>query len=180
MRIPFLPIKRTATLFELHRKQDFSGISGTGHVLDGVVFPDGTTVIHWKSKNSSVAVFKTYRHFERTHVAYHGQSEIHWVNGFDGLTFAINYLKGIMVTISTKSEQEPDLTQKNAYTKVKYIIAAKVAELRKFENGNKVIAESIRGTSQTSLSRISGNTNPNTSTPDSSAPRGTVEAPQEI
>jgi hypothetical protein len=37
----------TTTTFTIQREQDITGISGTGHVADGVVFPDGTTVVRW-------------------------------------------------------------------------------------------------------------------------------------
>lgn len=34
--------------FVLIRDEDVTGISGTGPVADGVVFPDGTTVLRWR------------------------------------------------------------------------------------------------------------------------------------
>lgn len=34
--------------FELHRDTDITGVSGTGLVADGVVFPDGTAVLRWR------------------------------------------------------------------------------------------------------------------------------------
>ncbi|MEU2402788.1 hypothetical protein ABZ609_00380 [Streptomyces rubiginosohelvolus] len=33
--------------FQLHRDTDVSGVSGTGHVADGVVFSDGHAAVHW-------------------------------------------------------------------------------------------------------------------------------------
>lgn len=34
--------------FRVQRDQDITGVSGTGVVADGCVFPDGTTVIRWR------------------------------------------------------------------------------------------------------------------------------------
>jgi hypothetical protein len=33
--------------FALIRDHDVSGVSGTGHIADGTLFPDGHAVIHW-------------------------------------------------------------------------------------------------------------------------------------
>jgi len=33
--------------FQLHRDTDVSGVSGTGHVADGVIFSDGHAAVHW-------------------------------------------------------------------------------------------------------------------------------------
>lgn len=37
-----------ASTFTLQRDQDMTGISGTGVVAHGAVFPDGTTVVRWR------------------------------------------------------------------------------------------------------------------------------------
>lgn len=66
-------------LFQLHRLDDFSGISGTGHVLDGVIFSDGKVAVRWKSDNSSVAIFDSLTQFKNIHVAKHGRSKIVWL-----------------------------------------------------------------------------------------------------
>lgn len=44
-------------LFELHRTADVSGVSGTGHVADGVLFPDGNCVVRWRSAHRSTIVY---------------------------------------------------------------------------------------------------------------------------
>lgn len=41
-------------LFQLHRDEDSSGVSGTGIVAEGVEFTNRECVIHWLSKRSSV------------------------------------------------------------------------------------------------------------------------------
>ncbi|MGW4114803.1 hypothetical protein ACWEFJ_28345 [Actinosynnema sp. NPDC004786] len=37
-------------LFRLHRDQDVSGVSGTGYVADGVLWPDGSATVHWRGE----------------------------------------------------------------------------------------------------------------------------------
>lgn len=46
--------------FRLMRKADVSGTSGTGHVADGVQFPDGTCVLRWRTAKSSTAVYASH------------------------------------------------------------------------------------------------------------------------
>ena len=46
--------------FRLIRKADVSGTSGTGHVADGVQFPDGTCVLRWRTAKSSTAVYASH------------------------------------------------------------------------------------------------------------------------
>lgn len=38
-------------LFQLHRTEDISGISGTGTVAEGVQFTDGTVAVRWLNKD---------------------------------------------------------------------------------------------------------------------------------
>ena len=51
--------------FTMIRHADVSGVSGTGQVLDGVVFADGVTVIRWcvRGKPGSTEVFATFDDF---------------------------------------------------------------------------------------------------------------------
>jgi hypothetical protein len=44
-------------LFKLMRDTDITGVSGAGHVADGVVFGDGTVVMRWLSEHRSTAVY---------------------------------------------------------------------------------------------------------------------------
>jgi hypothetical protein len=50
----FVPTAAVRT-FELHRDVDVSGISGTGVVADGAVFPDETTVVRWRDVGGPAA-----------------------------------------------------------------------------------------------------------------------------
>ena len=66
-------------IFKVIRKQDESGISGTGHVIDGVVFDDGTTVIKWRSEFSSIAIYRSYLEFKHLHIDCHPSNETEFI-----------------------------------------------------------------------------------------------------
>lgn len=65
--------------FKLMRKNDVSGVSGTGHVADGVVFHDGTTVIYWRTDNASVGVYKSIESLLSIH-GHEGATSVEWVD----------------------------------------------------------------------------------------------------
>lgn len=65
-------------LFTLIRRADESGVSGTGRVLDGVVFHTGQVVVCWRadlnSENpgfSSLAIYPSWEAFLHIHVRPH-------------------------------------------------------------------------------------------------------------
>lgn len=73
-------------LFELHREQDETGISGTGVVAEGVVFHDGTAALRWKSKFKSTAVYASmddvvaiHGHNGQTKIVFVGQPDVEQV-----------------------------------------------------------------------------------------------------
>lgn len=41
---------RFASAFVLRRDRDLTGVSGTGLIADGVLFPDGHAAIHWRGR----------------------------------------------------------------------------------------------------------------------------------
>ncbi|MEU9050221.1 hypothetical protein AB0D37_07410 [Streptomyces sp. NPDC048384] len=43
--------------FHLDRKEDLTGVSGTGTVAGGVIFPDGTVAMRWNTGTSSTAIY---------------------------------------------------------------------------------------------------------------------------
>lgn len=57
--------------FLMTRSNDESGVSGTGEVLEGVVFKTGACVVSWLTATSSLGVFNTYDHFLKVHVLSH-------------------------------------------------------------------------------------------------------------
>lgn len=69
-------------LFYMIRHKDVTGISGTGRVLDGVIFSTGQVVICWRKPDkkenphahSSIAIYDSLDAFRDIHV--HNGSEI--------------------------------------------------------------------------------------------------------
>lgn len=59
--------------FTMSRQQDASGVSGTGFVLEGVVFSTGVVVIHWLTPppRGSISVFDSIEQFLSIHVLPH-------------------------------------------------------------------------------------------------------------
>jgi len=62
-------------VFRVDRRSDESGVSGIGHVIDGVVFDDGTVVIRWRTDMASIAIYKTFQEFKAIHIDSHPQNE---------------------------------------------------------------------------------------------------------
>ncbi len=76
-----------ARTFAMVRNGDESGVSGTGRVLDGILWPNGWVTIMWrtdldakKSGLSSSTTFSNYRAFEEIHISSHptNGTEIVW------------------------------------------------------------------------------------------------------
>lgn len=65
-------------LFTLVRRLDETGVSGTGRVLDGVIFHTGQVVVCWRSDvnaeaagYSSIAIYPSWAAFLHVHVDRH-------------------------------------------------------------------------------------------------------------
>lgn len=67
--------------FNLERHRDVTGVSGTGVVAHGVVFPDGTTVLRWLGDHQSTVVWPSL-------------DDAMAVHGHDGATQAV-YLDAV-------------------------------------------------------------------------------------
>ena len=76
-----------ARLFSVVRKSDESGVSGSGRVIDGVLFHTGQVVICWRtdidaSKHgySSLGIYPSWEAFKFIHVDSHPSNEtkIEW------------------------------------------------------------------------------------------------------
>lgn len=74
------PFRYPTQVFEMIRNGDESGVSGTGTVLHGVVFPSGKCVIEWVSPTPSQTVFENFEAFKRVHIDAHptNNTEILW------------------------------------------------------------------------------------------------------
>ena len=75
--------------FHIIRHKDESAISGTGKVLNGVVFPDGLCVIRWCSSNPnanpSIGIYDSFEDFKYFHIDCHpdNKTEIVWHDRLD-------------------------------------------------------------------------------------------------
>ena len=54
-------------LFQLHRHEDESGVSGTGIVAEGVQFSDGKCALSWLTDKSSKGFYDCIQHIEDIH-----------------------------------------------------------------------------------------------------------------
>lgn len=57
----------TTRTFHLQRDIDITGASGTGHVADGVVWPDGTVTIRWRGERASTVNWNDLDDAEAVH-----------------------------------------------------------------------------------------------------------------
>ena len=65
--------------FYTERTVDVSGVSGTGVVAFGVMFPDGTTVLRWNTETASTAIYNSIHELEAIH-GHGGSTTIHWLD----------------------------------------------------------------------------------------------------
>jgi hypothetical protein len=54
-------------VFQLWRDEDQSGVSGTGRVAVGVVFPSGKVVMEWLGAHSTFGIYENLQDVERIH-----------------------------------------------------------------------------------------------------------------
>lgn len=71
----------TMRRFELHRDQDPTGASGTGHVAQGVVFDDGVACLRWLTEWPTSVVWydRGVEAVEKIH-GHGGASRIVWLD----------------------------------------------------------------------------------------------------
>lgn len=65
--------------FKLNRLEDETGVSGIGYVAEGVQFTDGTCVLRWLTRTSSVAVYLKVADVEEVH-GHGGKTVLEWVD----------------------------------------------------------------------------------------------------
>jgi hypothetical protein len=69
----------TTKRFVLNRTQDATGTSGTGIIADGVEFPSGKCVIHFRPAPGSIIIFDSVADMESVH-GHNGQTQIVWID----------------------------------------------------------------------------------------------------
>lgn len=62
-------------VFHLNRKQDLTGVSGTGIVADGVIFQSGKVVLSWKGDVSSIVIYDNIECVKKIHL-HNGLTEL--------------------------------------------------------------------------------------------------------
>ncbi|MBP2704443.1 hypothetical protein JOL79_11520 [Microbispora sp. RL4-1S] len=77
------PVERDDTRplrFQLVRQVDVTGVSGTGVVADGVLWPDGTVSIRWRGDKPSVVFWQDLAHAVHVH-GHGGLTRVVWLDG---------------------------------------------------------------------------------------------------
>ncbi|MFF9568476.1 hypothetical protein [Streptomyces sp. NPDC014685] len=70
--------------FVLRRHTDVSGISGTGDVADGVLWPDGTASVRWRGEHPSAVHWDRGRASVELIHGHQGATEIVWLDPDEG------------------------------------------------------------------------------------------------
>lgn len=65
--------------FYLHRHTDITGVSGTGRVADGVLWPDSTVSIRWRGDRPSTVHWDRIADAEHVH-GHGGHTRIVWLD----------------------------------------------------------------------------------------------------
>lgn len=66
--------------FVLNRKQDATGVSGTGIVAEGVEFSRGKVALSWLTQYTSIVIYDSMEHVEAIH-GHGGMTEIVYSDG---------------------------------------------------------------------------------------------------
>ncbi len=67
--------------FHMVRHGDETGVSGTGVVLDGAVFPTGVCIVVWRGATPCTQIWDSFAAFKRVHIDPHpdNKTEIQWL-----------------------------------------------------------------------------------------------------
>ena len=65
-------------VFFLDRKEDLSGVSGTGRVAEGIEFSNGKVILHWPSDKPSTNIYENLKQMMSVH-GHGGKLEIVWL-----------------------------------------------------------------------------------------------------
>lgn len=70
---------RQCRRFQLVRRADETGISGTGIVAYGAAFPDGTAVLRWDTKVNSTVLYNSIEDLKTIH-GHDGKTVVMWLD----------------------------------------------------------------------------------------------------
>lgn len=62
----------------LNRKEDETGVSGTGYVAEGIEFSDGKVAMRWMTHTSSTAFYDNIVAVEEIH-GHGGKTQVEWI-----------------------------------------------------------------------------------------------------
>jgi hypothetical protein len=68
-------------LFELHRDEDETGVSGVGIVAEGAQFGNGRVALCWLTEHTSVGVYDTMADLEVIH-GHGGKTRVVWLDEY--------------------------------------------------------------------------------------------------
>jgi hypothetical protein len=69
--------------FRMLRRIDETGVSGVGHVADGVLFDDGTVCLRWRTKTPGTTTFASLEHAKAVH-GHDRKTEFSFIDGEHG------------------------------------------------------------------------------------------------
>lgn len=81
-------------LFHLQRDRDVSGVSGTGRVANGVLWPDGTVSLRWIGERPSTVTWDRLADAEHVH-GHGGATRIVWADEQQAVTRAVVLLAAV-------------------------------------------------------------------------------------
>lgn len=71
--------------FYLERENDVTGLSGTGRVLEGVLWQGGKVTVQWRPPLSTITIYDSFEIFEQLHVHVHSSTNVvRWLEHSSG------------------------------------------------------------------------------------------------
>jgi len=89
---------KPAVRFFLERVEDETGVSGTGRVLEAVIWQDGSVTAKWRPPMSTETSYKDFETFLRVHVTSHpSKSKVVFIDEIEksrvDLSFALGHVE---------------------------------------------------------------------------------------
>jgi len=74
-------VGRAVRMFELHRDEDVTGVSGPGIVAEGIQFGNGRVAMCWRTSHSSIVVWDRIEDAEAIH-GHDGRTRVVWLDDY--------------------------------------------------------------------------------------------------